>query len=1127
MASTWYRDLGIGSYGSKMRVRVDALRQSLSGNYTRVRVRIYAYNGSTYSKTYNLGSGAAVAVSGDVSHSDRQTFSIGPGAWGTLADWEFSVGHDADGEKRFSITGRLSDTGTSALGNGGSITVTGTFDPLYLAPTSPTWGSTDYQDPDRVRVSWNRRASARGAYSRIRVQRWARSTGKWYHRAVLSGSATSYTDTSLSSNNEHRWRVRAEGPGGNSSWVQGGTLGTTPAAATNVRASKAEQGIDVSWTDNAARTNRSRTFYIDDNPGGNGWERVGSIGGSATSWSHADADPAVTHQYRVWTRINSQIDLTSAASDPSNTVQLQAAPDQPWRMEPSDSLTFEVGDTLPLEWKHLPVDTTAQTEAELQWRLDGGEWTTETVTGPEEALEVTPSPAGARARFEWRVRTRGAHPDWSPWSTINGPLISTRPVIAIQAPTNGEALATSRVTASWTYEPGGDEAQLAQAEWKVSLFLWGSGTLIEQRSGTTAEQVALGTRLENGTEYVLTVAVRNGDGLWSDGESARFSTDFPVPAEVTVEPRWDRETAAVSVGFHESEELRAYYRWTGEAGASTSEKYVDDPALAVELTQMVPNGDLADEATGWDGDPDWERVTVNGPGGGTGLDRALKATATGRPYTGPAMPVISGQDYIFEVWLRADLPDSVAYIELRDPADDSLVVQEGTIESGGSGTVAAYPMTSYTVPTAWTLYRVRFTPKTGIGSAVYNTIYVNHANGTERNATVWMTGFKLYPASAADEGVVATNLAENPFGPGMEDTTWWKSARLDLAVVEDDGRSAAQTTITGAGYACLEPATGITPPEGVEVRYSVELKVGFPVTGARLLLLGVNGATVSGGDTLERAQTPEDGWVRLTTTGTITAMPADGYVRPIIYVDGHTDEVGGVAWVRDVMLTHGETDDAYFDGDTPGVTDVDAIDVERREPDGSWTLIASAIDTSSTITDRTPHIGDVEYRAISRTTLPTETEGPAATAAWVHDRDPVWVNGGDGMGQQCLARGAEATDEHAVDQALHRFAGQERPVAFFGTGQEHRTTFSGKILPHYPWPVSSRDEWVALLQERGLVCFRDCTGRKVFGVLSVSFGQSGNVQTVSLEVEEAQHEEGVPRVSDLELEARMGEEASA
>lgn len=1110
MASSWSRSLGIGNYGSQMKVTVRVLSQNRSANTSRVKVLIEAYNGGA-SRAYNQGSGATVSVSGNgISHSAQVKFNISGRTWFTFADWDFTVSHNADGTFPVNIVGRIADTGTSSLGDGGGVRVQGTADPLYLAPTAPSWNSTAYQNSSRVLVSWNNRSSARGAYSKVRVQRWLRSTGSWSNRALLSGSASSYTDTSIPANNEVRWRVRAEGPGGNSGWVQGGTLGTTPAAATNVRATKSNQGVRVSWTDNAANTNRSRTFYVDDNPGGTGWVRVGSIGGSATSWNHADADPSVTHQYRIWTRITSGINHTSASSDPSNTVQLQAAPNQPSRVGPLDVTPLEVGDTLPLEWSHNPVDTTEQTEAQVQWRLDGGSWTTSNVTGSSNTLGVTPSTDLARAKFEWRVRTKGAHPDWSPWSTTNGPLLTTRPQVVFQSPESGEDLTVSRVLAAWSYEPGGDQSQLQQAEWSAILTLYDSGTPIENAAGTTETEVQLDSRLENQTRYGLQLSVRNGDGLWSEPDVTVFTTNFPLPAVVETFPSWDQDAGSVSIGFGESEELRASYRWAGSPNASVSEA-VNDRGLPnmldpeVSSTQWVSSGGAALTTQPRNGEFPWLPDSI------TRIAKVDRAGTSGSRYislaSGTVTPAKPGMWYGVAVSIAT--PEGVKG-DLRlqfSPGGTRSSIRADLPPEGGQIAVVGQS-------------------QEGDGR-IWPVIWPDLSDDP-----FYVAGAVLVEAESEEEAwealrrghnpdVAETNLIENPrfAEDGAYFSVTGRVGHLDGGLVRLECRGA--TPYLGQ--------TGIPVSPGQWFAFESEFAWDDNGIGRhrhQVQFRGPGGESISAPQTVvDQAEAPDGG------RATLVEQVPEGVAEARCYVWGYREggyaspEVGAThrtglwhaatAWTEEEARKSVET---YFDGDSPGVTDVDAIDVERRQPDGSWLLVASGVSTSTTVVDRTPHIGDVEYRAVSRTVLPTEQEGPSSTAVWVHDKDPVFVNGGEGMDQVCLARGSEATDEHEVDQALHRFAGQDRPTAFFGPGQDHTTSFTGKILPHYHLPTSSRQEWVQLLRQRGLVCFRDCTGRKVFGVLSVGFSQTGNVEQVELSVQEAVYTEGVARVSDLDLE---------
>ena len=946
----WQKDAGIGNYGSKVRTRVDLLSQNRSANTSRVRVRVYAYNGGI-SRTYNVGSGADWRISGNASASGSKTFDIPAKSWHTFVDREFTVTHKADGTMPLSITGAITNTGTSALGSGGTAKVTATLPKLILAPTAPSWGSTGYLSESRVRASWTNKATARGPYSSLEVQR---HDGKaWRALITLGASATSVSDASIPGNTEVRYRVRAKGPGGTSGWVQGGTLGTTPAAASGVKAVKSGQSIVVSWTDNAAPTGRGRTFYIDDAPDGGSWTRVGEVS-SATSWTHTDADPAKTHRYRVWTRITSQIELTSKASGASSTVQLQAPPNRPGRDEPSDSSTQIVGDELRFEWHHNPVDTTPQTAAEFAYRIDGGDWHTSEV-GSDEHIALTPDAGDrTRARLEWRVRTKGDHPDWSPWSTTNGPQLSTVPSVVIQEPVDGGTLDVSRMAVSWGYEPNGDESQLDQSQWRATLEREDSdGTTAwveEQSESGTDSSVTFGARLDNDTTYTVTVEVENGDGLWSEADTATVLTDFPTPVLVDVFPEWDRGEGAVALSFGEAESP-ATYAWEGEPYASRSTREI--------------------------------------------------------------------------------------------------------------------------------------------------------------------------------HGETVTNEVRNPFGPEAETTEGWRTTTGDILTIEsEEGRAAAFLVESGDNESLyLDPQEHPSPPVGTVVRFSIDVMVTVPVERMRARIATYAGAEVEhAGDGGYVAQSPEDGWVRYEDEVTITAMPDDGYLRTLVWPASGQFEEGEGFYVRDALLTFdADPETEFFDGSFESRTDAEAIDVERRDEGGDWLLIASGIDSGDTIIDRTPRIGDVEYRAVSRTTLPTERTGETAVAEWVHDQDPFYVNGGNGMARVCRGRGSEAADTYGIEQTSHQFAGRSRPTPFFGGATEREVTASGRIL-HVPdlHEVSTREDWVDLLHQFAVVCFRDCRGRKVFGLLEVSFDTQRHVETVSVKVTETEWEEGVQRVSDLDLEEQLG-----
>ncbi|HLS00696.1 MAG TPA: hypothetical protein VK054_01750, partial [Beutenbergiaceae bacterium] len=210
------------------------------------------------------------------------------------------------------------------------------------------------------------------------------------------------------------------------------------------------------------------------------------------------------------------------------------------------------------------------------------------------------------------------------------------------------------------------------------------------------------------------------------------------------------------------------------------------------------------------------------------------------------------------------------------------------------------------------------------------------------------------------------------------------------------------------------------------------------------------------------------------------------------------------------------TSDVYggppFDGSFEDRAVADFISYQRRDSsEGTWVTLATGLDPEESITDYTPRLVAPEYRIISHTTLPSSSTGETVVVEWEHRRDPIFVNSGPDYALVCSAMGGEATDEPEIEQSSTVFEGVPMPVAIFGDTEHHEVTFSGIIHPLLVTEegVSTREEWLELLRERQVVCYRDCQGRKIYGLLNLSFSQDRLVETINLSVAQVWHEEGV------------------
>ena len=179
---------------------------------------------------------------------------------------------------------------------------------------------------------------------------------------------------------------------------------------------------------------------------------------------------------------------------------------------------------------------------------------------------------------------------------------------------------------------------------------------------------------------------------------------------------------------------------------------------------MVPNGDLSiGSAEGWPGSPSYR--TSNGPPSNTaGVPNVYYKAGEGTVSWSDwgRFPVQAGDTLVFECWVKNDKANAVMFVEVRDQDGAHLSTASGTkwqsVEGGAGAT--AYPISAWVVPTTWT--KVVSTLKVGgakTREAVFGSVYFNHQNGTERGATPYLAGVKLYKqvgATLIENGAIST-----------------------------------------------------------------------------------------------------------------------------------------------------------------------------------------------------------------------------------------------------------------------------------------------------------------------------------------------------------------------------------
>ncbi|MGF1661462.1 MAG: hypothetical protein ACFCVG_03155, partial [Kineosporiaceae bacterium] len=224
-------------------------------------------------------------------------------------------------------------------------------------------------------VSWTRNASASAPYHTQKVQRrvfFGGAWGAWSTVANVSGTATSWTDGNTVAQRAYEWRALAinsagtGAPSGASS-----TVYTTPVPPAGCSAGKSGADIVVTWSIGPTYGLYETQVEWSTN-GGASWALLATRGSGVTSHTHVAPDTGLTHRYRVRHRTTANpgaIPELASGYSVSATVQLQAPPHAPVGLAPT--AVQDPADPTTLTWVHHPVDTTAQTQAQVRHRVLG------------------------------------------------------------------------------------------------------------------------------------------------------------------------------------------------------------------------------------------------------------------------------------------------------------------------------------------------------------------------------------------------------------------------------------------------------------------------------------------------------------------------------------------------------------------------------------------------------------------------------------------------------------------------------------------------------------------------------------------------------------------------------------
>ena len=532
MAIKWGNSVNINGVTYRTGTDVSYSPTTITGSTSSVTVTTKVYIG-TPGNYYASGTNLSYEVTGSESGS------------ASGISWSFPLGG-------YTLVATLTETVTLNYGSTKSFTTRARIRPIFSAgtwtpyvnnnitiparpisrPAAPTSLSVTRVKDTQQNLSWTRNSTTAAPYSSQQVYR-STNGGTAARVATLSGTATSWSDTSTVAGNVYTYYVRAINSAGNrnSTSVSISTTPTRPNAPTAVKNTTGDIVVTRPSLSPSATSWRVRD---------NGGATLATIPAGTSTWTHVDPNNAITHAYSIQAVSGS---LSSAWSPNSATVQLLAPPNAPTNLSPNGTVLDKDKSTV-LSWRHNSVDTTEQVYRQIRHRIstdNGATWggwiEGSKVATTSENLTVS----GWEGRVEWQVRTWGAMTSGgsdgtgaSPWSAVASFTLSSRPMATAVSPSE-TVVDRPHATFEWAhYQPDGRP----QTGWQIQVLDGSTVVASPSGSGTTTSWDSPEI-LETGQSYTWRVRTRDNLNQWSDWDSATFTVNFTPPNPPTIEAEWD------------------------------------------------------------------------------------------------------------------------------------------------------------------------------------------------------------------------------------------------------------------------------------------------------------------------------------------------------------------------------------------------------------------------------------------------------------------------------------------------------------------------------------------------------------------------------------------------------------
>lgn len=525
---------------------------------TRDETRFSPNVGSLYSFVETSGwtvnaTNCSYYVSGGITSNYNWSFT----GYSQLQWWENGTWHDLSSEQSGTYSGygdkvydsmydyfnrqyvdRLVRVGNYAHAyvNGQSTSATAYIE--YIVPALPPNATTvtaTRNSNTSVTLSWT---EASGVKESVRIER-SIDGSSFAEIATVSGSATSYTDNTTAADHTYTYRIRYYNKNAYGGYSSTSSVTMSPSAPTKITVARATStNVNVTLTNPSSVATSIQWQVTYDN--GSTWSSSTSVSGSpVTSFT------ASTNGGTVKIRVRNVNSTGSSAWIVSDSVVTLVPPAPPTALGPSGIVNLKYG-TLTFRWKHNPLDGSAQTEAHLHYEV-GNQTADVPISGTANTYTIDIHSQAPGASYSWKVRTKGADPSYSDWSsTLSGKLYAEPQIyfIAQNPPSTVTALPIP-------IEVGYSDPQFMACASAVMTIKRDGRTVYTEpltigSSRLTGQITAAELLPEQGATYTVSVTARSGSTLEATTNTT-FTVDYIEPTHGTVQVQNEPETGYASL----------------------------------------------------------------------------------------------------------------------------------------------------------------------------------------------------------------------------------------------------------------------------------------------------------------------------------------------------------------------------------------------------------------------------------------------------------------------------------------------------------------------------------------------------------------------------------------------------